>query len=146
MFFDWDRNGSANHVGIVFSTQGSIINSIEGNYNHTVGKRTLRVDDQRIMGYGEPMLDEEPTYWYPYYDLSESNKTDIDKIPKVKRGTKGAFVKILQTLLNVQDKAGLAVDGVFGAITYGKVCEWQTKKRLEVDGVVGKHTWTSFFV
>lgn len=35
----------------------------------------------------------------------------------------------------------LAVDGIFGQLTENAVKDFQTAKHLEVDGIVGPHTW-----
>ena len=60
----------------------------------------------------------------------------------VKKGSKGATVKKLQTTLN---KLGnkLTVDGKFGAKTHASVCVIQQKYGLAVDGVVGPKTWST---
>lgn len=46
----------------------------------------------------------------------------------------------LQTRLNEVGKYGLVVDGAFGAATKKAVMDFQTKKKLDADGVVGKAT------
>ena len=57
----------------------------------------------------------------------------------LKRGSKGAKVKELQTKLN---KVGnnLVVDGSFGSATEKAVKEFQKKYNLAVDGIVGPNT------
>jgi peptidoglycan hydrolase-like protein with peptidoglycan-binding domain len=54
-------------------------------------------------------------------------------------GAKGDAVRRLQILLNdaLRPGAQLRVDGHFGANTEAAVIELQTRKKLEVDGVVG---------
>ena len=59
----------------------------------------------------------------------------------VRTGSKGAEVRMLQILLK---KTGLEpgpIDGDFGPATHGAVVQFQEKKGLEVDGIVGVHTW-----
>ena len=58
----------------------------------------------------------------------------------VKYGSTGEDVKKLQTLLNAQGYK-LTVDGIFGAATTTAVKDFQTRKGLIVDGVVGAKTW-----
>ncbi|MDR1564872.1 MAG: peptidoglycan-binding protein [Oscillospiraceae bacterium] len=58
----------------------------------------------------------------------------------VKKGSKGATVRQLQTLLN-KNGAKLAVDGDFGTKTLAAVKAYQKAKGLVVDGVVGVKTW-----
>jgi len=52
----------------------------------------------------------------------------------LKKGSKGEEVKQLQ------EKLGLAADGIFGAGTETAVKEWQSKNGLDVDGLVGPAT------
>ena len=60
----------------------------------------------------------------------------------VKKGSKGATVKTLQTLLN-QNGSKLTVDGIFGVKTEAAVKAYQKKKKLAVDGIVGPKTWAA---
>lgn len=65
IFYDWedngkgDNNGRPNHVGIVEKVSGSTITIIEGNYNESVGRRTMKVNAKYIRGYGVPKYDTE---------------------------------------------------------------------------------------
>jgi peptidoglycan hydrolase-like protein with peptidoglycan-binding domain len=52
----------------------------------------------------------------------------------LKRGSRGAEVKTLQTRLN------LMADGIFGPLTEEAVKEFQRRKGLTADGVVGAKT------
>ena len=52
IFFDYDHNGSANHVGIVESCDGSTVYTIEGNANGAVKRLSYTVGAPSIMGYG----------------------------------------------------------------------------------------------
>ncbi len=52
IFFDPDDNGSANHVGIVESCDGTYIYTIEGNANDAVKQLCYSVGNGSIMGYG----------------------------------------------------------------------------------------------
>lgn len=53
----------------------------------------------------------------------------------LKKGSRGAEVKELQTLLH------LFPDGIFGTITEEAVIDFQKKNGLTADGVVGDNTW-----
>lgn len=53
----------------------------------------------------------------------------------LKKGSKGADVKTLQTLL------GIKSDGIFGKQTKSAVIAYQKKNGLVADGIVGKKTW-----
>lgn len=52
IFFDWENDGSIDHVGIVESVEKGTVNTIEGNSGDAVRKRSYPVGDGRIYGYG----------------------------------------------------------------------------------------------
>jgi hypothetical protein len=51
IFFDWDHNGSLDHVGVVFMVRGMYIHTIEGNSGDRVAKRKYFLFSQDIAGY-----------------------------------------------------------------------------------------------
>ena len=62
----------------------------------------------------------------------------------VKQGSRGAHVKMMQTLLN-KNGFKLAVDGVAGPLTIGALKKYQLKAGLVVDGLCGKQTWSKLY-
>lgn len=60
----------------------------------------------------------------------------------LREGSRGGDVRVLQTTLNALGD-NLLVDGIFGDATFNSVCDFQTVKGLEPDGVVGPKTWTA---
>ena len=60
-------------------------------------------------------------------------------LPLLRKGSVGDLVKL------VQIKVGTDPDGDFGNNTYKAVCDFQTKNKLEVDGIVGKDTYKALF-
>lgn len=52
IFFDWDLNGAANHVGLVIGTDGERVYTIEGNRSDSCHTFAYDLDDDRIFGYG----------------------------------------------------------------------------------------------
>ena len=55
IFFDWDNNGTAEHVGIVESVNGDTIYTIEGNTGGVNGYAVMRMNRSgNILGYGVP--------------------------------------------------------------------------------------------
>ena len=70
--------------------------------------------------------------------------TPVDTATKLTRlikfGSKGADVKLIQTLLN-NNGYTLKTDGIFGKLTLNAVKSYQGKSGLKVDGIVGKLTF-----
>ncbi|TDP46457.1 lysozyme family protein [Aminicella lysinilytica] len=54
IFFDWDGDNNADHVGIVKSCNGRTITTIEGNSGDICRRRTYTVGGAVIYGYGVP--------------------------------------------------------------------------------------------
>ena len=52
IFFDWDHDGTSDHVGIVEKCEGGRVYTIEGNSSDQVRQRNYTVDYGAIMGYG----------------------------------------------------------------------------------------------
>lgn len=69
-------------------------------------------------------------------------------MPLLKRGMKGYNVKIMQRLLNHEERRAwddIAADGIFGPRTESEVKEFQGRAGLHKDGVVGKMTWQALY-
>ena len=66
LFYDWGDSGSGDnksqpdHVGIVENVVGDTITVIEGNYDDSVKRRSIKVNGKYIRGYGVPKYDAEP--------------------------------------------------------------------------------------
>ena len=54
IFFDWDNDGLANHVGIVEKIKDGKVHTIEGNSGDACKKLEYNSGDSRILGYGVP--------------------------------------------------------------------------------------------
>lgn len=52
IFFDWDLDGSADHVGIVIGTDGDRVYTVEGNSGDTCKIKSYSLNYQCIKGYG----------------------------------------------------------------------------------------------
>lgn len=63
----------------------------------------------------------------------------------VARGASGFRVLAVQHLLRHRGLS-LAADGVFGAVTHGRVVTFQRSRGLAADGVVGPRTWAALVV
>jgi hypothetical protein len=66
----------------------------------------------------------------------------IMALATLQRGSTGQLVRNLQGLLGAHGHS-IAVDGDFGPITDSTVRRFQGERGLSVDGVVGRHTWST---
>ena len=55
--------------------------------------------------------------------------------PLIRKGARGNITRLLQ------EKLGVAQDGIFGSNTYNAVYNFQRSKGLSADGIVGQNTW-----
>lgn len=53
VFFDWEQDGIADHVGIVEMCKHGVVYAIEGNTSNQVASRYYLQDSSQIMGYGD---------------------------------------------------------------------------------------------
>lgn len=61
----------------------------------------------------------------------------------LRQGDRGTQVKVLQWLLNENGFDAGTVDGIFGSNTQAAVKAFQKARKLAVDGVAGKNTWSN---
>lgn len=154
IYYDWqdsgngDNTGWSDHVGIVEHCDGNTITVIEGNKSESVSRRVIGVNARYIRGYGKPRYDSAQTVDVPVKEdkIVENTPKEEKKVQitltQLSKGSKGQEVKSLQALLNCRG-AFLAMDGDFGKNTDSAVRTYQRSKGLEVDGIVGRLTWTS---
>lgn len=66
-----------------------------------------------------------------------------DEKPTLRRGDKGSYVTLAQTMLNNKgyDLGPYGVDGDFGSATERAVKQFQQDHGLKADGVIGPLTW-----
>lgn len=50
--FDWDHDGTCDHVGIVERCDGTTVYTVEGNSGDAVRERSYAIHSDSIMGYG----------------------------------------------------------------------------------------------
>lgn len=142
VFYDWNNDDVADHVGFVESISGKSMVVIEGNYKDAVGRRTINIDSPYIIGFARPNYSEEsaPTV---------SSKHDFH-LETIKLGNKNGYVRILQIFMSAFGYYEGPIDGKFGDNTYKAVIAYQ-KRRIgegydigtngEPDGVCGGKMW-----
>lgn len=54
IFFDWEQDGHTDHVGIVETSDGKEVYTIEGNSRDEVKRKKYKIDSKYIYGYGIP--------------------------------------------------------------------------------------------
>lgn len=147
--FDWNGDGKYDdHVGIVVASGEHTVRTIEGNKNDSVDYREFSVRSTPVVFYrpnweGAQVQSTDTVSWSKYREyyseLTWDEKCEIKTFPTISIGSKGIYVKILQ------DYLGLAQDGVFGPDTHESLEKYQSQKQLEIDGICGRQTWSSFF-
>ena len=161
IFYDWqdtgvgDNVGAPDHVGLVASVDGNVINIIEGNCGNMVQYTARKINSRYIRGYGlpdyasmsneeeEPEQPEEPDVVIP--DEEPEASSWFVEVPSLEFGHIGGYVAAAQALLILR---GFGVgpdgaDGDFGANTRSAVLRFQQSRGLEDDGVIGPVTWAA---
>lgn len=147
IFYDWqdngvgDNKGSADHVGIVESVDGSTMTIIEGNISNSVGRRTLKVNGKYIRGFGLPNYSETPNS--SKEPVATTVNTCTVTLPVLRKGCTGESVKSLQQLLIAKGYScgPCKADGDFGSSTLSALESFQAENGLVVDGTCGPATW-----
>lgn len=61
IFFDWDRSGDYDHVGIVTDANESSVWTVEGNHDDNVDTYVYPINASYIAGYARPKYEDEPS-------------------------------------------------------------------------------------
>lgn len=69
-------------------------------------------------------------------------QTIIDFLPEIKYGSSGSTVKAIQTILKKYGWYADSIDGYAGSNTVNGIKLLQTAMGVEVDGCIGKDTWS----
>lgn len=141
IYFDWDKSGDCDHVGIVVSVNSNVVGVIEGNASNSTGNdavcyKEYNLSYNKIAGYANisGVIAETATSTdAPKETVASSNakakimtfqrylnnklgiSLSIDGV--YGKNTRAAAIKLYQKFLNEKYKAGLAVDGVWGSKT-----------------------------
>ena len=121
------------HIGIVYKVEGGYVYTYEGNtssgaFNANGGavcKKKYAIGSSWIYGYGRPK-------W----------TVPVSDYPTLKKGSKGAYVKKLKTILTKLGYTGMDLKSTtFGNGTKKAVIKFQKDNKLKPDGEVGPKTW-----
>lgn len=131
IYYDWDGDGLSDHVGCVIAVNGQVLTAREGNKSNAMGDRGINRYDGCIMGFG-----------HPAWDDSISSGSGATSNGVLRRGSSGAAVKTMQTMLiKVGYSCGVSgSDGIFGTDTYTAVVLFQRAHNLAADGEYGENT------
>ena len=55
IFFDWEGDGSCDHVGIVEYAENGVVHTIEGNSSDSCRRRSYSIGNNTVIGYGTPV-------------------------------------------------------------------------------------------
>lgn len=126
IFFDYNLNGTPDHVGIVEKCENGNIYTIEGNKSKQVMRCAYDVNNAGVYGFGLVQYSEEKKETkveglvakvQTYLNTKYGFNLVVDNICGIK--TKIALVKALQTEFNNTYGSNLVVDGIFGIKTKG---------------------------
>ncbi len=168
IFYDWqdsgygDNTGASDHVGLVASVDGNVINIIEGNCGNMVQYTARKINSRYIRGYGLPdyasLADgiEEPPGVVIIPDEDTSSDADASPsppgegccmvgLPELMVGDEGEAVRAAQSLLELRGfRCGwMGCDGEFGDKTQSAVGKFQRARGLTQDGIIGRETWAA---
>lgn len=141
VLFDWDDDGTDDHVGFVVSNDPSarVVHTIEGNTNGGKVARRTRAWSTICGGIR------------PKYDGASSTATakpatttkeeKVYKFPTIRKGSKGNAVKLFQAAYNTRFGGGLAVDGDAGTKTDAAIYDVQKRTGIATDRICGPDTW-----
>jgi len=143
VFFDWDRSGDCDHVGIVESVGSSRITTIEGNTSSGNSGSQSNGDGvyRRYRTYSQIAKAIRPAYDAETTGGGTCNVT----VQEVKKGSKGGSVYVLQAFLKSKGYYTGKVDGEAGTLTANAIGAFQKAMGLTADKICGTKTWAAVF-
>lgn len=158
---DWGLPLGADGKG---TAHGRALVDLLGAHAHLLGVQCV-IYDRRIWSRRSPDGRDyggaSPHYDHLHIELSRSSARDLNlativdvlggtatpqlgpDCPKVRRGSRGPYVRALQEALTHRGINPGRIDGVYGPGTESAVRTFQTRTGLHVDGITGRQTWTA---
>lgn len=126
------------HTGLVRDFDGHTLITVEGNVSDGVGRRSYKLNDARLAGFGRPSW---ALVGATVPTIPEQPATAV--LPMLQYGDVGADVKRMQQLL---EAAGFKLkrygaDGKFGSETRAAVQSFQQRYSIPYTGIVNAATW-----
>lgn len=136
VFFDWKGGTETEHVGIVEKWQDGKLVTIEGNTGVTGDQSNGDGVHRKVRSLNVVSHNFRPAYGTEYCAI---------EMPILQYGSVGYEVKTVQRLLMSYgySMSPYGADGEFGSLTKKRVIEFQKKRGLEQDGVVGLRTYSA---
>ncbi len=140
IFGNRNKADSGSHIGILTKVTKTRVYTVEGNTTKSgfssnggmVAAKSYLRTNSNIAGYC-------------VIDYESEEKTVMIELKQLEKGSTGEQVKTAQRLLTALgyklEKYG--VDGDFGDETVTAVKAFQKAKKLDVDGIIGKDTWSA---
>jgi len=137
LFYQFDTDSYADHIGIVESVDGGKIVTIEGNAGDMVKRVT--VDKAKIMCIARPTYDVAPQ---PEPTPTPHAVCSV-LLPVLRDGDVSKSVLTMQYLLLAYGfkLPRYGPDGEFGAETKSSLLAYQAAQHLTTDGICGPETW-----
>ncbi len=143
VFYNWDKNSTADHVGIVVNQSGDMLKVIEGNISDSVAYRAISRLSSQIFGFATPFAKTMATA------PPQSGGGEINiQLPLLSTGHRSHSVTALQHLLigNGFSCGTYGADGDFGIKTREALLSYQRSKNLHPDGICGKQSWSALLL
>ena len=131
LFYDWNNDGQADHVGFCTGSSNGRVDSVEGNVSDAVC--VTHCLPGTVMGAYRP----------EYEGEAGGDTADDTFLPLIRRGNVVGAVLSIQVLLIYKWRISCGVDGAdgdFGPNTENAVKAFQRHFGLEEDGIVGPAT------
>lgn len=141
VFYDWDGDGLADHVGILGAAEGAELEVIEGNCADAVRRRSVPRSWPFLCGFARP------DYASAAREGGEAPRGEAGEgafsPPLLRRGSRGVSVLAMQAVLILRGwPCGPdGADGDFGANTEAALRRFQRENGLEEDGICGVESW-----